>query len=349
MSPRAVEGSGRWAGGGLEYLGRCPVCSSADRHPEHMALKDWSFHCSDDEWTLWCCENCRTLYLDPRPDSVSLGYAYRNYYTHESDTETPPAGLLSRLAWANINGYLNRRFGLHRHPTWSAGYWLFLFLPPLRLKLDYFGRHLPRAATGHPAPRLLDAGCGSGIFLQHARDMGWSASGVELDPEAVKVCRARGLQVYEGAIDSVPRGERYDAITVSHTLEHLPDPQAFASRCRELLAESGFLWIAIPNPESLGHKLFGSAWRGLETPRHLCLFPAAALMDLLRRAGYRDVRLLRRGAHSPRIFRESAAIAAAVGRPRWSRFRVLLLRLLIDIAATFSSRRGEELVVVARR
>ena len=65
----------------------------------------------------------------------------------------------------------------------------FSSIEPLRLKLDYYARHL----QGTPS-RLLDVGCGNGGFLLRAREMGWKAEGCDPDPQAVQTCRNLGLQ-----------------------------------------------------------------------------------------------------------------------------------------------------------
>ena len=44
--------------------------------------------------------------------------------------------------------------------------------------------------------RLLDVGCGNGSYLSLMRTLGWDVAGVDVDPQAVAVCRARGLSVF---------------------------------------------------------------------------------------------------------------------------------------------------------
>ena len=45
---------------------------------------------------------------------------------------------------------------------------------------------------------VLDAGCGRGEFLELLRDRGITASGVDINHEMVRQCRAHGLTVHEG-------------------------------------------------------------------------------------------------------------------------------------------------------
>ena len=289
------------------------------------------------------------MYLDPRPDAASIGFAYRNYYTHDESIEAVPAGLLQQFIWSSINGYLNRRFGLRRTPCWAGGYWIFSVLLPLRFKLDFYGRHLRRVKPGEPAPRLLDVGCGSGAFLDRAREMGWSATGVDFDPKALDVCRAHAHEVYDGDLSSVPPSLRFDVITLNHSLEHLPDPLASLRQCHERLVSGGTVWITLPNPEALGHRVFGASWRGLEPPRHLCLFSPDGLIQLLKKAGFENVTLMRRGLHSPKLLPESAQIVRARGLPEWSRTRLFLLRFTTEAFAMASPSQSEEITAIGWR
>ena len=64
-----------------------------------------------------------------------------------------------------------------------------------------FADRKPRSARGSPITSsyfagqsdVLDVGCGRGEFLELLRDAGIPAKGLDLNPEMVEVCRARGL------------------------------------------------------------------------------------------------------------------------------------------------------------
>ena len=99
---------------------------------------------------------------------------------------------------------------------------------------------------------------------------GGTSSGVVA---AVQVARQRGLEVDCGAVeDQRYPAAAFDAVTLNHVIEHVPDPLATVAECRRLLKPGGRLLMFTPNAGSLAHWMFGRDWRGLEPPRHLHLF-----------------------------------------------------------------------------
>src|SRR5262249_7064973 len=86
----------------------------------------------------------------------------------------------------------------------------------------------------------------------------------------------------------------------------------------------GRLWISMPNLSSQGFRLFERHWRGLEVPRHLCLYDPPAIQRLLEACGVRKVELLSPADSAGFYFRQSVAIQcgrnpyAAGENPQWT-------------------------------
>ena len=315
----------RWPLYGLERVEQCPICGSADRKLQYRDLTDRTFYTAPGKWILFECNNCGSSYMDPRPTESTIGLAYTDYFTH---SVTDPgsfrgAGPYHRLRRSMANGYRNRRFGVDLQPSIALGYWAARLLPGMGQFLDGEMRHIPRAVPGQ---RLLDVGCGNGEFLVKARQAGWEVEGVDPDPDAVRICTDRSLDVRQGTIHDVPGADRLDGITMCHVIEHVHDPKRVLMACVDLLKPGGWLWIETPNVNSLCHRKFKSDWLGLDPPRHLTIFNRRSLIGLLSDTGYSDIRDMpcrpqyEKTAWASRSIRSGSGVPAISGPSRADRW-----------------------------
>ncbi|GAA2361785.1 class I SAM-dependent methyltransferase [Nonomuraea africana] len=140
--------------------------------------------------------------------------------------------------------------------------------------------------------RLLDFGCGAGLFLELAEERGFDAVGVDLSPDSVEQANARltKARAYFGAPEDVPEiaAGGFDVITLWSVLAHLPRPLEDFERFRRLLAPGGVLLILTVNAGSLLLKAYESAWSGF-TKNHLMFYSSSTLPTLLGRTGFRGV------------------------------------------------------------
>ena len=87
--------------------------------------------------------------------------------------------------------------------------------------------------------RLLDFGCGNGLFLQLAHERGFDTYGVDLAEDAVAAARQRpgGAHAYHGAPREIPEiaAGGFDVITMWSVLAHLAEPVEDLTMLRELL------------------------------------------------------------------------------------------------------------------
>lgn len=346
MNSRTADALTQWSRGALEHLTQCPACKADVRGATVYERRDDAL-AMPDLWRTWRCEVCGSMFLNPRPDARSLPAAYADYYTHSSGSED-----LSRdapgLVPALINGYLAERFGIHRRHATPVGALLFRLLIPQRMKLDVYGRHIPRSMC-HPGTRLMDVGCGNGAFLARAAEMGLQAEGCEPDPKAAKACRDAGFDVVAGDLFSPELDvHTFDIITMNHVIEHVVDPERVLARAYRLLRPDGLLWMAFPNPAAFGVKAFGRGWGGFHPPFHLVIPTQSVMRRWLERAGYKRICFVRRGLQSPGLWRESMRIAAREGSGR-SLLTERFLRYLGHALSTVSTRWSEETIVMARK
>lgn len=271
-----------WPPDELEEVPACPVCGSRDRRVLYGELGDLQYQCAPGLWTFHRCLRCSSAYLDPRPTPESIGRAYTSYYTHDIGSE--PGGPLGKVKLRLRYGFLNHTKGYRLSPAWRAGAWAVRVLPQQRGQALKVVRLLPTRRAGM---RVLDVGCGSGGFLDLMRWQGWDAQGLEPDQEAVDLARRRGLDVMHGTVDRLTDypAASFDAVTMSHVIEHLHDPVATLRACVRLLAPGGLMYIATPNLDARGRAIFGRHWIGIDAPRHLVLFTWDSLEDAARAAG----------------------------------------------------------------
>jgi len=130
--------------------------------------------------------------------------------------------------------------------------------------------------------RLLDVGCGDGMFLKVARTHGWQVTGTELNAGPA---RRAGFEVYQ-TLDECASLAPFDCVTFWHSLEHMRDPRAVISKVRNLVADDGFLFIAVPDFGGLQSKTFKSRWLHLDVPRHLYHFTASSIDKMLQQSEF---------------------------------------------------------------
>lgn len=343
-----IDSQHYWSRGQLETVRYCPACGSGSSTSASFIRCD-NEGTMPDQWCMVQCADCGSIWLNPRPDADSLPRAYDDYYTHKTETEDITQRGGKGLTWRLIHGYLNQRFGMHRQPASRWGYTIFSLIEPWRLKLDYYGRHLTHDRVGEPG-RLLDIGCGNGAFLARASDMGWEVQGCEIDPKAVNICRSIGINVIEGdAFSPQLAAQSFDVVTMSHVIEHVHDQPALLQRAYELLRPGGWLWLACPNPHSIGLSLSGTAWHALHPPYHLCIPSQTILISWLKKKGFFDICPLRRGSHVRNVWRISQTIAQRESIPMPSPSRLRFWRLIADGLATITPSRAEETVLLARK
>jgi len=160
--------------------------------------------------------------------------------------------------------------------------------------------------------RLLDFGCGNGLFLDVAHERGFGCFGVDLAADAVEAARRKpsGANVYRGSpseIAEIAEGG-FDVITMWSVLAHLPRPLEDVTLLRSLLAPDGVLLLLTVNAGSLKLKRQLEAWGGF-TPNHLVFFSPDALRRLLRDAGFAAVVM-------PPWYGEPVETGKSVLRPR---------------------------------
>lgn len=262
------------------------------------------------EWTFRKCSNkeCELIWLDPAPLEAELWKAYTKYHTHTRISSSKVEKLLLSL--------VNRFARVVFFPVWiSNGLWR---------ETNYL-RYM--TLKNVPSGKLLDVGCGGGRFMSRMGRRGWEVEGIDFDEKATsKITRRYGIKTYTGGLLSYKLPDAsYDAITMSHTIEHLFDPEKTLAECMRILKPGGRLVITTPNVEGVAAMLFGRFWRGWEPPRHLHLFSVKTLQNILLKTGFDISEIRTSSAGAAGIYRVSRANQQKKDRPVSLIFRLWLI------------------------
>ena len=121
-------------------------------------------------------------------------------------------------------------------------------------RLDFIKKHF----DGCGDPRILDVGCGDGLFLKMVGEAfpGQKHCGIDLYAdykEYITGHPARLLcSIYDDKFFDEP--QFFDVITCFDVLEHLYMPQAFFRPARTLLSTDGIVMLSFPNVQ-LGYRM----------------------------------------------------------------------------------------------
>ena len=283
----------------------CFICGSSGEL-QYEGLKDRLFG-SPGLWSFKLCSNpnCGLTWLDPMPVNEDIWKAYSRYFTHNDN--------FSKNTWikrfyrkaqksllAQNYGYRNGKSALFDRIIGSL-----IYFHPGRLADTIFSVFYLKAV--HHG-RLLEVGCGSGLMLKAMQDKGWDVAGVDPDPIAIKNAKSKGLIVYQGILaDQKFSDDSFDAIALSHVIEHVSDPLSLLRECERILKPGGHLVVITPNSKSLCHQLYKSNWLSLDPPRHLYIFNLETLRQLSRKADFQNEKLETTIRYADRTFIASRA------------------------------------------
>jgi 2-polyprenyl-3-methyl-5-hydroxy-6-metoxy-1,4-benzoquinol methylase len=140
---------------------------------------------------------------------------------------------------------------------------------------------------------LLDFGSGKGKFGSLAKEGGWQVKCVETSPD--RAAYAKNIYGLEVNTDFYSAGNIFgawfDALTLFHVLEHLPDPKPLLERLiTDNLKKDGIVVIEVPNIRSWQSGIAGNRWIHLDVPRHIHHFTPERLDRFVNEIGLRRVK-----------------------------------------------------------
>jgi len=153
----------------------------------------------------------------------------------------------------------------------------------------------------HHAKSMFEVGAGTGKLMAFLADVeGLNCRGIDLSPASAALAREKGFDVQEADLETLDTllapSDRFDAIVLSHVLEHVDNPLGIMQILLERLAEGGRLMAAVPY-SPMSREL--TEWDIMNLPpHHLTRWNAQSLGGLAAALGCR-VELHAAAAKSP--------------------------------------------------
>lgn len=96
---------------------------------------------------------------------------------------------------------------------------------------------------------LLEIGVREGFLFDHLKNHGYkNLYGVDISPVGIKTLHQRGYKghVADAADDLKIGDKKFDAIIISHCLEHVPEPNKVVDNMYNALNKNGFVYVEVP-------------------------------------------------------------------------------------------------------
>jgi 2-polyprenyl-3-methyl-5-hydroxy-6-metoxy-1,4-benzoquinol methylase len=234
----------------MEQLNNCPVCNST-AFEDYLTVQDYTV--SQEKFKIVTCKTCSFKFTNPRPNEIAIGEYYKaeSYISHTNTSK----GLISKI-YQEV-----RKF-------------------TLKGKLNLINGLSPKKG------KLLDIGCGTGMFLNVARENGWKVNGIEPDTGARGIAEATNQIKIKADVLSSFQNETFDVITLWHVLEHVHKLNETVEWLKARLAKGGSVIIAVPNHESKDADIYEAQWAAYDVPRHLYHFSQKTIKDLFANHGF---------------------------------------------------------------
>lgn len=227
----------------------CPVCSDT-KFTKNITCKDNTG--STESFNIVACDTCNFAFTNPIPLESDLG----RYYESES--------------------YIS-------HSNTNKGLVNFLYQKVRNHTLDTKISLLTNLSAGQ---ELLDIGCGTGEFLNRAKQKHFNIEGIEPSDDARKQVQTNfSITVHDETHLGKLQNKSFDFITMWHVLEHVYHLNDRMTELRRLLKDDGHIIIAVPNLKSYDAQKYKEHWAAYDLPRHLYHFSEGDVKTLATKHG----------------------------------------------------------------
>lgn len=244
----------------------CPACGKKDARFAFIKLKI----------QYWECDNCQTIYANPRPTFEIL----KEYYQKSK----------------------NYRFwNKYVFPASEKARREKIFKPRADMIIDYCKRF------NIGSELIVEVGAGFGTFCEEIKSRNFfkRVIGIEPTPNLAATCRQKRVEIIEKPVEEIEFNDiKADVIASFETIEHLFCPRDFILSCGNLLKKRGMLILSCPNMFGFDTSILRGASKSVGG-EHINMFNPASMKLLLRRCGFTAIDVTTPGELDVELARKS--------------------------------------------
>lgn len=230
----------------------CPACNR----------NDTSFEFEKDGFNYVKCNNCGTLYVNPRPSKEAI----RNFYSHSRST---------------------KYFAEHFYKETEKQRREKIYKPRALMIQDFIGK-------GRKINTFADIGAGYGTFLDEVKklDLAKTILAIEPSSDLAIVLKDKGFKVIQLPIEEcggVLRN-KVDFATSFELLEHVFSPEKVLSSVWEILADASYFIFTGLNINGFDLQVLWDKSKSIAPPNHLNILNLDSAKILLKRCGFKTIK-----------------------------------------------------------
>lgn len=154
--------------------------------------------------------------------------------------------------------------------------------------------------------KVLDVGCGRGVFLEVAKERGWDCIGQEFSRDAAMTLETRlGVEIFvcNNLSEAKFQPESFDLVNMNHVLEHIYEPVKTIREIYRILKPGGIFYCEVPRQSNflnLLSNIFGKRDFGFSyLPEYLFLLDVRSMSLLLEDSGFELLAIKIEGSGDP--------------------------------------------------
>jgi SAM-dependent methyltransferase len=236
---------------------QCIACNSV-KSSSHLVKKDFYYE---------KCEECGTLFCNPRPTRKTLDSFYNS--------------AISSKFWSEK--FFPQVADARREK---------LFRPKAKKVFEFL------TSRNHFPESICDVGSGYGIFLEELRKNYPKANfyGIEPSKEMAMISRNKGIETLVAmAEDSTAWEKKFDLVISSEVIEHVFSPEDFLLSIKNLAKPGGYVLLTGLGYEGFDILTLQDRSNSIFPPHHINFMSVIGFENLFRRLGFSEIEVITPG------------------------------------------------------